>query len=64
MPVLSVGPCLHFFWILLLNVQRVGFMVHVPKTSKTTLNVIVACIKTWFTVPSVINIAVPAKSPM
>lgn len=40
-------------------------MVHLPKTSKTALNVIVACIKTNLVyILSVINIALPAKSLM
>lgn len=52
-----------FLWILLLNVQRVGFMVHFSKKRKTTLNVVIACIKAKasFTVQSSINIVVPAK---
>lgn len=55
-----------FLWILLLNVQRVGFMVHFPKKRKTTWNVIIVCIKTkaCFTVQSLINMVVPAKSLM
>lgn len=52
-----------FLWILLLNVQRVGFMVCFPKKGKTLLNVLIACIKTkaWFTVQSLVSIVLPAK---
>lgn len=52
-----------FLWILLLNFQRVGFMVCFPKKGKTLLNVLIACMKmkAWFTVQSLVNIVVPAK---
>lgn len=52
-----------FLWILLLNVQRVGFMVCFPKKGNTLLNVLIACIKTkaWFTVQSLVSIVLPAK---
>jgi len=39
-------------------------MVHFLKQMKNNLNVVMACIKTkaWFTVQSLINTVVPAKS--